>query len=160
MSDAAPTIDAHQPGSGRPKLDSKTNPLGGLVFLLLLLAGLGYVAWSVFKDVSSVGEPLAIAAFGSLGLALLIALGFEFVNGFHDTANAVATVIYTHSLPPMVAVIWSGTFNFLGVLTSSGAVAFTVVTLLPVELILQVGAGAGYAMIFALLIAAIIWNLG
>ena len=91
---------------------------------------------------------------------MLIALGFEFVNGFHDTANAVATVIYTHSLPPLVAVIWSGTFNFLGVLTSSGAVAFTIVTLLPVELILQVGSGAGYAMIFALLIAAIIWNLG
>jgi PiT family inorganic phosphate transporter len=95
-----------------------------------------------------------------LGLALLIALGFEFVNGFHDTANAVATVIYTHSLPPLVAVIWSGSFNFLGVLTSSGAVAFTVVTLLPVELILQAGSGAGYAMIFSLLIAAIIWNLG
>jgi len=69
-------------------------------------------------------------------------------------------VIYTHSLPPLTAVIWSGTFNFLGVLTSSGTVAFTVVTLLPVELILQVGSGAGYAMIFALLIAAIIWNLG
>ena len=91
---------------------------------------------------------------------MLIALAFEFVNGFHDTANAVATVIYTHSLPPLVAVIWSGCFNFLGVLTSSGAVAFSVVTLLPVELILQAGSGAGYAMIFALLIAAIIWNLG
>jgi inorganic phosphate transporter, PiT family len=108
-----------------------------------------------------VGEHnLAIGAFVLLGIALLIALGFEFVNGFHDTANAVATVIYTHSLPPLAAVVWSGTFNFLGVLTSSGAVAYTVVTLLPVELILQVGSGAGYAMIFALLIAAIIWNLG
>jgi PiT family inorganic phosphate transporter len=95
-----------------------------------------------------------------LGLALLIALGFEFVNGFHDTSNAVATVIYTHALSPMVAVVWSGFFNFLGVLTSSGAVAFTIVNLLPVELILQVGSGAGYAMIFALLIAAVIWNLG
>ena len=95
-----------------------------------------------------------------LGLALLIALGFEFVNGFHDTANAVATVIYTHSLPPMAAVVWSGLCNLAGVLISSGAVAYTVVTLLPVELILQVGSGAGYAMIFALLIAAIIWNLG
>ena len=69
-------------------------------------------------------------------------------------------MIYTHSLPPLAAVIWSGSFNFLGVLTSSGAVAYSVVTLLPVELILQVGSGAGYAMIFALLIAAIIWNLG
>jgi len=95
-----------------------------------------------------------------LGVALLIALGFEFVNGFHDTANAVATVIYTHSLPPHVAVVWSGVFNFLGVLVSSGAVAFGIISLLPVELILQVGSGAGFAMVFALLIAAIVWNLG
>ena len=90
----------------------------------------------------------------------LIALGFEFVNGFHDTANAVATVIYTHSLPANVAVLWSGFFNFLGVLFSSGAVAFGIISLLPVELILQVGSSAGFAMVFALLIAAIIWNLG
>src|SRR5262249_43186094 len=95
-----------------------------------------------------------------LGIALVIALGFEFVNGFHDTANAVATVIYTNSLPPQVAVIWSGMFNFLGVLVSSGAVAFGIISLLPVELILQVGSGAGFAMVFALLIAAIVWNLG
>jgi PiT family inorganic phosphate transporter len=95
-----------------------------------------------------------------LFIALLIALGFEFVNGFHDTANAVATVIYTHSLPAEMAVVWSGAFNFLGVLTSTGAVAFGIVLLLPVELILQVGSSAGFAMVFALLIAAIIWNLG
>src|ERR1700730_14611199 len=113
------------------------------------------------NDMSQADEhALAIGAFVLLGIALLIALGFEFVNGFHDTANAVATVIYTHSLPPLTAVIWSGSFNFLGVLTSSWAVAVAVVTLLPVELILQVGSGAGYAMIFALLIAAIIWNVG
>ena len=93
-------------------------------------------------------------------MALLIALGFEFVNGFHDTANAVATVIYTHSLPAEIAVVWSGAFNFLGVLLSSGAVAFGIISLLPVELILQVGSSAGFAMVFALLIAAIIWNLG
>jgi PiT family inorganic phosphate transporter len=90
----------------------------------------------------------------------LIALGFEFVNGFHDTANAVATVIYTRSLPANFAVIWSGCFNLLGVLASSGAVAFGIISLLPVELILQVGSSAGFAMVFALLIAAIIWNLG
>jgi PiT family inorganic phosphate transporter len=90
----------------------------------------------------------------------LIALGFEFVNGFHDTANAVATVIYTRSLPAHVAVVWSGVFNLLGVLASSGAVAFGIVSLLPVELILQVGSSAGFARVFALLIAAIIWNLG
>src|SRR6188472_2773864 len=108
-----------------------------------------------------VGEaPLAIGAFVLLGVALLIALGFEFVNGFHDTANAVATVVYTHSLPAQIAVVWSGSFNFLGVLLSSGAVAFGIISLLPVELILQVGSSAGFAMVFALLIAAIIWNLG
>jgi inorganic phosphate transporter, PiT family len=93
-------------------------------------------------------------------LALAMALSFEFVNGFHDTANAVATVIYTHSLKPIVAVVWSGCWNLIGVLTSSGAVAFGVLALLPVELVLNVGSGAGFAMVFALLIAAIIWNLG
>jgi PiT family inorganic phosphate transporter len=147
--------------SPRPHLDHKPHAAAGIAFLAVLVAGLGYAAFSIATDMGKVGEHgLATGALVLLGLALLIALGFEFVNGFHDTANAVATVIYTHSLPPLVAVIWSGTFNFLGVLTSSGAVAFTVVTLLPVELILQVGSGAGYAMIFALLIAAIIWNLG
>jgi PiT family inorganic phosphate transporter len=69
-------------------------------------------------------------------------------------------VIYTHSLPAQMAVLWSGLFNFLGVLVSSGAVAFGIISLLPVELILQVGSGAGFAMVFALLIAAIVWNLG
>lgn len=98
--------------------------------------------------------------FALLAISLLIALGFEFVNGFHDTANAVATVIYTHSMPAHIAVVWSGFFNFLGVMASSGAVAFGIVSLLPVELILQVGSSAGFAMVFALLIAAIVWNLG
>jgi len=95
-----------------------------------------------------------------LGLALLLALSFEFVNGFHDTANAVATVIYTHTLPAVPAVIWSGFFNFLGVLTSSGAVAFGIVNLLPAELVIQVGSAAGFAMVFSLLVSAIIWNVG
>ena len=95
-----------------------------------------------------------------LGIALLVALGFEFVNGFHDTANAVATVIYTHTLAPQIAVVWSGMWNFIGVLVSTGTVAFGIISLLPVELILQVGGGAGFAMVFALLTAAIIWNLG
>ncbi|WP_293378184.1 inorganic phosphate transporter [Phenylobacterium sp.] len=148
------------PAAAKPKLDNRPNPLGAIVFLLVLAAGLGYAAMSVMHDTSVAGEPLAIGVFATLALALLIALGFEFVNGFHDTANAVATVIYTHSLPPLVAVVWSGAFNFLGVLVSTGAVAYSIITLLPVELILQVGSTAGYAMIFALLIAAIIWNLG
>ena len=156
MSDAAisPTTAV------KPALDKKTHPAGGIVFGLALLGGLAYAAYNIFHDTSSVGEPLAIGAFAFLGLALLIALGFEFVNGFHDTANAVATVIYTHSMPPLFAVVWSGFFNFMGVLMSMGAVAYSIVTLLPVELILNVGSNAGYAMIFSLLLAAVIWNLG
>ena len=147
--------------SPQPHLDEKPHHYGAIAFFAVLIGGLAFAAYSIVSDMDAAGQStLAVGAFVLLGLALLIALGFEFVNGFHDTANAVATVIYTHSLPPLVAVVWSGTFNFLGVLTSSGAVAFSVVTLLPVELILQVGGGAGYAMIFALLIAAIIWNLG
>lgn len=130
------------------------------VFALLLICGLGYGFYGLVSDMDHAGQsPLAIGALLLLGIALLIALGFEFVNGFHDTANAVATVIYTHSLPPVVAVIWSGLWNFLGVLTSSGAVAYSIVSLLPNDLVLNVGSGAGFAMIFALLLAAITWNL-
>jgi PiT family inorganic phosphate transporter len=121
-----------------------------------VLVGVIYVGYALAKDLA-VAETVPWIL---LGVALLIALGFEFVNGFHDTANAVATVIYTRSLPAEFAVMWSGLFNFLGVLTSSGAVAFGILSLLPVELILQVGSSSGFAMVFALLIAAILWNLG
>jgi PiT family inorganic phosphate transporter len=96
----------------------------------------------------------------ALVAALTLALGFEFVNGFHDTANAVATVIYTRALPPWIAVIWSGLWNLTGVLLSTGAVAFGIVALLPVELVIHVGSGAGFAMVFAMLVSAIIWNVG
>jgi inorganic phosphate transporter, PiT family len=106
------------------------------------------------------GEPLALGAAFFLLLALGMCLAFEFVNGFHDTANAVATVIYTHTLKPTYAVVWSGIWNLIGVLCSSGAVAYSIVALLPVELVLRSGSGAGFAMIFALLISAIIWNVG
>ena len=106
------------------------------------------------------GQTVSMGSGIFLLLALAMALSFEFVNGFHDTANAVATVIYTHALKPWVAVIWSGCWNLIGVLTSSGAVAFSVLALLPVELVLNVGSGAGFAMVFALLTAAIVWNLG
>jgi PiT family inorganic phosphate transporter len=106
------------------------------------------------------GQQVSFGTAIFLLLALGLALSFEFVNGFHDTANAVATVIYTHTLKPIIAVIWSGCWNLIGVLTSSGLVAFAVVALLPVELVLNVGSGAGFAMVFALLISAIIWNLG
>ena len=145
----------------RPDLDRRPGRITWALFIGLLLIGLGYAGSSLFHDVSSTeARATTLLPYLLLGVALLIALGFEFVNGFHDTANAVATVIYTHSLPPHFAVVWSGLFNFLGVLVSSGAVAFGIISLLPVELILQVGSSAGFAMVFALLIAAIIWNLG
>ncbi|MDD2769478.1 MAG: inorganic phosphate transporter [Methylococcus sp.] len=144
----------------KPKLEEKTGPLASIVFMGLLGIGIAYTAYGVQNDVASTGTTLALAPWLLLAVSLLIALGFEFVNGFHDTANAVATVIYTHSLPPTFAVLWSGLWNFFGVLVSSGAVAFGIIQLLPVELILQVGSDAGFAMVFALLIAAILWNLG
>ena len=106
------------------------------------------------------GQPVSTGSGIFLLLALAMALSFEFVNGFHDTANAVATVIYTHTLKPTVAVVWSGCWNLIGVLVSTGAIAFGVLALLPVELVLNVGSGAGFAMVFALLLSAIIWNLG
>lgn len=135
------------------------HPAGRWLFLAVLLGGLAYAGFSIFIDTAQVGEQMATGVFLFLGLALVIALGFEFVNGFHDTANAVATVIYTNSMPAHVAVVWSGFFNFLGVMFSSGAVAYSIITLLPVDLILHVGSNAGFAMIFALLLAAVIWNL-
>jgi len=145
----------------RPKLDSKPGILSVILFIGLLACGLFFAGYSITNDVTEAGPAIkGWVPYLLLGVALLIALGFEFVNGFHDTANAVATVIYTHSLPPNAAVLWSGLFNFLGVLFSSGTVAFGIIALLPVELILQVGSSAGFAMVFALLIAAIVWNLG
>lgn len=161
------SIDKMMAGSGpiepasRPNLDKGFNPLTMIMFFGILAAGAMFVAYSIYVDVQATGTRVtSYLPYLLLFVALLIALGFEFVNGFHDTANAVATVIYTHSMPAEMAVIWSGFFNFLGVLLSSGAVAFGIVSLLPVELILQVGSSAGFAMVFALLIAAIIWNLG
>jgi PiT family inorganic phosphate transporter len=152
---------AREPAQRGPNLDRGFNPLVGIIFLGVLGAALLFVAYSVYADVDATGTRItSLAPFILLFVALLIALGFEFVNGFHDTANAVATVIYTRSLPAHAAVVWSGMFNLFGVLLSSGAVAFGIISLLPVELILQVGSSAGFAMVFALLIAAIIWNLG
>ncbi len=145
----------------RPHLDGKPGIGTVLLFLALLVIGVVYTGISLRHDVvATSSHAVGFLPYFLLGIALLIALGFEFVNGFHDTANAVATVIYTHSLPPNFAVVWSGIFNFAGVLVSSGAVAFGIISLLPVELILQVGSSAGFAMVFALLLAAILWNLG
>jgi len=144
-----------------PDLDRGFHPLTGVVYLGVVAAAMLFVAYSIYVDIDATGARIDnYLPFILLFVALLIALAFEFVNGFHDTANAVATVIYTRSLPAHIAVVWSGMFNLFGVLLSSGAVAFGIVSLLPVELILQVGSSAGFAMVFALLIAAIIWNLG
>jgi len=151
-----------EPALGRgPDLEKGFHPLTGIIYLGVIGAALLFVAYSIYADVDATGAgKTSYLAFLLLFAALLIALGFEFVNGFHDTANAVATVIYTRSMPAYLAVVWSGMFNLFGVLLSSGAVAFGIVSLLPVELILQVGSSAGFAMVFALLIAAIIWNVG
>jgi PiT family inorganic phosphate transporter len=144
-----------------PNLDGGLHPLQAVIYMGVVAAALLFVAYSIYSDVDATGTKVtSYLPYLLLFVALLIALAFEFVNGFHDTANAVATVIYTRSLPANVAVVWSGMFNLFGVLMSTGAVAFGIVSLLPVELILQVGSGAGFAMVFALLIAAIIWNVG
>ena len=154
------SVAAVEPGTSLLDKKMKKGPglVGGLIFAAVILGGLAYCAFNIINDMGHV-TMVSVWPYFLLTVALLIALGFEFVNGFHDTANAVATVIYTHTLEPHVAVVWSGLWNLIGVLTSSGAVAYAVITLLPVELILQVSSGAGFAMVFALLIAAIIWNL-
>jgi inorganic phosphate transporter, PiT family len=161
MSDVALPGSIEPAARQGPDLTGAINPLTGILFGGVVAAVLLFVAYSIYSDVDATGTKITtLAPFLLLFVALLIALGFEFVNGFHDTANAVATVIYTRSLPANFAVVWSGLFNLAGVLTSSGAVAFGIISLLPVELILQVGSSAGFAMVFALLIAAILWNLG
>src|ERR1700677_3154777 len=151
MAAAAPAV--HQ------KMSRNPGKIGMAVFGVALVVGLIYTIISLARDLQ-VERGTSAYPFVLLGIALFTALGFEFVNGFHDTANAVATVIYTHTMEPHLAVVWSGMWNFIGVLVSTGAVAFGIVSLLPVELILQVGSGAGFAMVFALLIAAILWNAG
>ena len=93
-------------------------------------------------------------------IALLVAFGFEFINGFHDTANAVTTVIYTHTLRPTPAVVYSGIMNFLGVLLGGTAVAFGIVHLLPVDILLNANSTTALAMTLSLLFAGVIWNLG
>src|SRR5580692_7151738 len=162
----AATAPATMPGSTpavphalTEKLNRKPGRIGMLAFGVVLIVGVIFIGYSLSRDLAGLELGSALP-YILLGTALFVALGFEFVNGFHDTANAVATVIYTHSLEPHVAVVWSGVWNFIGVLTSTGLVAFSIITLLPVELILQVGSGAGFSMVFALLTAAIIWNLG
>ena len=159
MATSAPAIQPSSSSILDQKLsNNKPAKWGVAAFSLVLVGGVIYIISRLAIDLSPV-HLASVFPYVLLGTALLIALGFEFVNGFHDTANAVATVIYTHSLEPHVAVVWSGIWNFIGVLTSSGAVAFSIVALLPIELILKVSQGSGFAMVFALLTAAVLWNL-
>src|SRR6201994_3067615 len=93
-------------------------------------------------------------------LCLLAVVGFEFVNGFHDTANAVATVIYTKALKPVYAIPWSGFFNFLGVFLGGVAVAMGILKLLPLDDLMKLPVSVGACMVLAVLLASIVWNLG
>src|SRR6478672_11798701 len=105
---------APSPPGSRPQLSETFDPRRAIVFFGILVAGLLFIAYSVYSDVMATPTEVPAARlppFALLAAALVIALGFEFVNGFHDTANAVATVIYTHSLRPSIAVVWSGVFN-------------------------------------------------
>ena len=100
----------------------------------------------------------------TFGLALLLSitfvLAYEFINGFHDTADAVTTVIYTKAMPPRTAVIASGVFNFLGVMVGGLGVAYAIVHLLSVDLLLNISSSYSMLMVFSLLLSAICWNLG
>ncbi len=154
----APLLPKGTPRADREPYPRPSRPvMAG--FLVAVIGALSYIAFHLARDLDAV-KSTGSWPYMLLGLALFIALGFELVNGFHDTANAVATVIYTNSLDPYAAVVLSGVCNLAGVLVSTGTVAFAVLALLPVDLILQVSSGAGFAMVFALLIAAILWNLG
>jgi PiT family inorganic phosphate transporter len=93
-------------------------------------------------------------------LCYLAVMGFEFVNGFHDTANAVATVIYTKTLKPYYAIVWSGIWNFLGVLIVGTAVAMTLLKLVPLDTLITLPLQVGACLVIAILLASIVWNLG
>ena len=131
-------LAAHMPvgtpaAASRPKLDGPNNIVSIIAFFGIVGAALLFIAYSLYADVDDSGT---------------------------KTTTFLPYLLLLHTMPAHFAVVWSGCFNFLGVVLSSGAVAFSIVSLLPVELILQVGSAAGFAMVFALLIAAIIWNLG
>src|ERR1700751_2549412 len=147
------------PSAVHEKFSKGPGFIGTLIFVAVLVVGIGYIGWSVSRDLASLQGTSAMP-YLLLALGLFVALGLELLNGFQCTVKVVATVIYTHTLDPPIAVVWSGFFNFLGVVTSTGIVAFGIISLLPGELILQGGSNAGFAMVFALLVAAILWNLG
>ena len=116
MTDLAAHIPVGTSAPVRPKLEGPSNVVSIIAFFGIVGAALLFIAYSLYVDVDNSGtQTKTFLPYLLLFIALLIALGFEFVNGFHDTANAVATVIYTHTLPAHAAVVWSGFFNFLGV---------------------------------------------
>ena len=158
-SNPTPVDSAHKSTTKSTNVHVPTPKFFMPVFLTIIVSTLIYIGFQLSADLSHV-PALSMYSVILLATALFIALGCEFVNGFHDTANAVATVIYTNALSAPVAVMWAGFCNFLGVMVASGAVAYGIIALLPVELIMNVGSGAGFAMVFAMLIAAIVWNLG
>jgi len=143
----------------RATLDRPMGRAGAAAFAVVLLASLAFAGGNLLYDLS-LAPALENFTYILLTGALLLALLFEFVNGFHDTASAVAMVIYTRAMQPMFAVVWSGIWNFIGVLVASGTVAYTIVSLLPLDLVLHSNAGTRFAMVFAMLLAAILWNLG
>src|SRR5262249_6896442 len=114
--------------------------------------GVGTSLWEALA-----GLPLQHQIF--FAVALAIAFGFEFINGFHDTANAVTNVVYTHTLQPIPSVLYSGVLNFLGVLLGGTAVAFSIVNLLPVDLLIESASIRAIVMVVSLLLAGVIWNL-
>src|SRR5205809_587621 len=93
-------------------------------------------------------------------LCILAVIGFEFVNGFHDTANAVATVIYTKALKPVYAIPWSGFWNFLGVCLGGVTVAMGILKLVPLDTLMTLPVSVGACLVLAVLLSSIIWNLG
>lgn len=103
------------------------------------------------------GSPVTIAIL--VGCFILV-LFFEFSNGFHDTANAVATVIYTNSLRPAAAVIWSGILNFVGVIVGGIAVAYALVELIPPDVLSPPDGNLAAGMLVAVFVAALLWNVG
>lgn len=105
-------------------------------------------------------DPASALAVGLLFFSLLLVMAFEATNGFHDTANAVATVIYTKSLPPVAAVLWSGVMNFVGVLVGGISVAYALVELLPADVLSPPSGGPAVGMLVALFFAALLWNIG
>jgi PiT family inorganic phosphate transporter len=120
-----------------------------------MLLFLNAIALPFIGEVSLSGSILVV-----FFICFLAVVGFEFVNGFHDTANAVATVIYTKALKPVYAIPWSGTWNFLGVFLGGVTVAMGILKLVPLNELMALPVSVGACMVLAVLLGSIVWNLG